>query len=211
MSRPAAWFLFLIVTATTSHAAWSPLYNPSHIRVRPGETVLVTVTAAWTSGVSYFPFSPMTLVSNDPDIATVEGTLLTTQPTQVRITGHRRGRTGAHFVQFGTRYDRYSPVIVVADETLPVTIAVDGVATVGSTITLRALSDEPDATFFWFQGRLDGGFQQEAGAGPEITFTPRVAGIYEYWVQIASPRGAGAASIRIEVTNSPARRRAVRH
>ncbi|HEY0140712.1 MAG TPA: hypothetical protein VGF48_07440 [Thermoanaerobaculia bacterium] len=210
MSRFAACAVALFLT-TAAHALWAPLYRPSYIQLRPGQTVTVTVSGAWVSGVSLYPFPHMTLRSDDPTIALVDGVLPTSSPTQVRITAIRPGVTGAHWIQWGSEYRAVSPMIVVAEEELPVAIAVEGVLALGKTVTLRAVSDEPDATFTWYNGRLDGVYSSAIGTGREITFTPSYPTRYDYWVRITSPRGAGASGISLEVVEPAPRRRAVRH
>jgi hypothetical protein len=103
-----------------------------------------------------------------------------------------------------------SPVIVVADQELPVEIKSASVATVGQPVTLRAVSAETDATFTWYWGPIGGLYTWEMGSGSEITVVPVAPLVFEYWVLMTSPRGAGTATIAIEVRR-PGRRRAASH
>lgn len=210
MSRIAGWLIALLF-ATSAQALWAPLYRPSYIQLRPGQTVTVTVSGAWISGISLYPFPEMTLRADDPSIAVVDGVLATAAATQVRVTGVRPGITGAHWIQWGSEYRAVSPLIVVAEEELPVAVAVEGVLALGKPVTLRALSDEPGATFTWYSGRLDGVYHSVVGQGREISVTPTYPTRYDYWVLVTAPRGAGASGVSLEVVEPVQRRRAVRH
>jgi hypothetical protein len=213
MSRIAAVLgLAALLLAGDAGAAWYPVFTPSYVQVRPGESVTVSVQASWLSGISLFPFSPMTFNAEEPAVATVAGYLPTTQPAPVHITGQHPGVTRVGVVEGGGGSPfPTAAVIVVAERELPVAIAIDGVLANGRPVTLRAVSDEPDATFTWYQGRLNGLYTWKAGTGREFNLVPAFPIIYEYWVLMQSPRGAGAVGITLQVQRPPARRRATRH
>lgn len=210
MIRPVAWLVALL-TAFAAEAAWFPVYEPSFIQIRPGQTVTVSVRGAWLSGVSLHPFPPMTLIADDPTIAAIDGHLPTQAPTPVRITGLRPGVTGARIIEREGPAYLASPIIVVAERELPVAIAIEGVLAPGGSLTLRAISDEAEATFTWYSGRLGSLFNQPIGTGREITFKPPYDGAHEYWVLMTSPRGAGVSGVTIGASAPTVRRRAVRH
>jgi len=180
------------------------LYLP-YVQVRPGETVTVHVHASWLSGISLVPFVPMTFTTEDLTVATVAGSLPTTARVPIQVTGHRPGVTQVR-VDNGLQYPTMA-LIVVAERELPVAIGINGIAGVGQTITLSAVSDAPDATFTWYQGRLNGLYTWEAGTGRELTLTLPYTAIYEYWVLMTTPDGAGAAGIVINTTQPQPRRK----
>lgn len=90
MTRFAAVFITALLLAAGADAAWYPVFQPSYIQVRPGETVTANVSGGWLSGIMLVPFVPMTFVSEDPAIATVEGHLPTTETAPPGIHVRRR-------------------------------------------------------------------------------------------------------------------------
>jgi hypothetical protein len=204
--------LTVLLLACSAQAAWYPVFTPSYVQLRPGETATLSVYGSWLSGISLIPFQPMTFDADDPTIATVEGYLPTTQPAVVHVTAHRAGVTRARVVERGSAPPfPTTPIIVVAEEELPVAIDVNGVLTAGQTITLKAVSDEPDATFTWYWGKVGGLFTWEVGHGRELNVVPTAPLVYEYWVLMTSARGAGAIGVALQVHPPPTRRRALRH
>jgi hypothetical protein len=209
MPARAAYLFPLLFLAVTARALWDPAFQPNYVQVKPGQTVTISASGAWTSGLVFVPFTPMTLVAEHPEIATVTGTLLSSGWAPVQVTGLRPGVTRVRVLERGGGpVPLTSAVIVVAEETLPAAIVVEGVVAPNQTITLRAVTDDPDATFTWFEGRLGGLYATEAGTGRERTVTiSRQSGVYEFWVLITSPRGAGASDVTFHVPRPPARRR----
>jgi hypothetical protein len=203
----------LLACASSAHAAWYPVFRPSFVQLRPGETATLTVHGAWLSGISYFPFSPMTFTTTDPAVAVIEGNLPTTHETPVQITAGQPGVARVLVVEYGGRSPfPTTPVIVVAEQELPVAIEAEGAPVVKQEITLRAVSDEPEAEFTWYTGPLNGLYTWMAGTGPELTVVPEAPLVYEYWVLMTSPRGAGTATIALVIHEQPTgRRRAIRH
>jgi hypothetical protein len=117
-------------------------------------------------------------------------------------------------LEMGDRLFPTSPFIVVAEQELPVAIGIDGVFQPGRPVTLRAIADQPEATFIWYRGRLNGWLypSYEVGQGREFTFVPEFAGGFEYWVLMTTPQGAGAAGLTVNVHQQPVpRRRSVIH
>lgn len=203
----------LLACASSAHAAWYPIFRPSFVQLRPGEQATLTVYAAWLSGISYYPFSRMTFAAQEPAVALVDGALPTTSETLVRVTARQPGMTRVYVVENGgiPAYPT-TPIIVVADRELPVDIETDGVLSVKQLITLRAVSDEPEATFTWYWGPINGPYTWEVGRGRELTVVPEVALVYDYWVLMMSPRGAGTASAALAIQEQPReRQRSVRH
>jgi hypothetical protein len=197
--------------ASGADAAWYPVFTPSYIQLRPGATATLDVHGAWLSGIALLPFQPMTFTAEDPTVATIEGSLPTTHMAQVRITARSPGVTRVSVVErFTGGLFPTSAVIVVADRELPVSIRVDGDLTAGKPITLHAVSDEPDATFTWYEGRLGGLFAWPTSTGREFSFEPAAGVVYEYWVLMTAPGGAGASGVTVAITKPPARRRSVR-
>lgn len=213
MSRCAATFILALFLAPAAHAAWYPVFQPSYIQVRPGETITVNVSGGWLSGIMLVPFVPMTFVSEDPSIASAEGFLPTNETAALSVTGLRPGVTRVRTLSgaSGTQLWGTSALIVVAERELPVAIAAEGILAPGNRITLRAISDEPDATFAWFHGRLNGLYVWPAGEGSEFSFVAGGPWIYEHWVVMTSQRGAGATGVTLTITKPPSRRRAVGH
>jgi hypothetical protein len=211
MFRSAAFLVVLLITCRVE-AAWYPVFTPSYIQLRPGETATLSVHGSWLSGIALIPFQPMTFTADDPTIATVDGYLPTTQPAPVHVTALRAGVTRVRLIERGSLPQ--SPtmaIVVVADQELPVAIEVNGILAAGHTTTLRAITDEPEATFTWYSGKIGGLYTSEVGKGRELDITPQAALIYEYWVLMQSPRGAGATGIALQVQERPTRRRALRH
>ena len=203
----------LLLATSTTHAAWTPIFRPGYVQLRPGETVTIQASGAWTSGVSLYPFTPFTFTSQDPGIATVEGHVPTgTASYDVRITGHTVGITHVRVVDPPAPADRPWAFIVVAEAELPVHIGIDGILAKDQAITLTAITGDPDATFTWYRGE-QARFEPPAGTGREHTFVPEFPAHFEYWVLATSPRGAGMASVVVKVRETPAppRRRAIRH
>lgn len=188
-------------------------FQPSYIQVRPRETITVDARAGWLSGIMLVPFVPMTFVSEDPSIASAEGFLPTIETAPLSVTGPRPGVTRVRTLggAGGTQLWGTSAFIVVAERELPVAIAAEGVLAPGNRITLRAISDESDAMFTWFNGRLNGLYVLPAGEGQQFTFVAEGPWIYEHWVLMTSPRGAGATGVTLTITKPPSRRRAAAH
>jgi hypothetical protein len=210
MARVALLLVTLSV-ASLAHAAWYPVFERVYIQVRPGETVSVPVQGAWLSGIHWYPFHPMSFAIDDPTIAAVQGSLMTTAKTTVQVTGLRPGVTRAHITGAAGGYRLSTlPVIAVAEEELPIAIGINGVLRTGNTLTLEVISDEPDATFTWFQGSMAGPYTWEVGSGRVWTVELTFSAIYEYWVLVTSPRGAGATGVSLHVEQSR-RRRAAHH
>lgn len=213
MRRCVGLLLVSVLIAPMAHAVWLPVFSPSYIQVRPGETSAVRASRVQV-GISLGPLVfPVTFASEDPTIATVEGSLTTEISTNVRIAGHQPGVTRVRVIESGSGpLLPTSPFIVVAEQELSVTIGIEGVLRPGREITLKAITDEPDATFTWYRGILNGGLypSYEAGTGSELTFVPAFASTFQYWVLMQTPKGAGAAGITVEVSRQPPRRRAAR-
>jgi hypothetical protein len=215
MSRAAASLIAaaaVLLVAGPAEAGWSPVFTPSYVQVRPGEKVTVSVYASWLSGIWLVPFTPMTFTSEAPAIATVTGYLPTTSAAAVEITGQQPGVTRVGVVERGGGSPfPTAAVIVVAERELPVEIAIDGILFSGHPVTLRAISDEPDATFTWYNGRFNGLYTWLEGTGRELKIVPDYPLVYEYWVLMQSPRGAGAIGITLQVQRPQPRRRAAQH
>jgi hypothetical protein len=213
MTRRRILLLVAFLSASAAHAAWYPVFEPSYIQLRPGETASMRVHAAWLSGVSLVPYTLMNFAAEDPTVATVEGSLPTTSSAPLRVTGHRPGVTRVRVIERGSGpVFSTAPVIVVAEQELQVAIAVSGVLLAGHPITLTAVSDAPDATFNWFSGRLGNSlYTWPVGSGRELSVTPTFATRYEYWVLMTTPTGAGSAGVVIDVVKAASRRRAVTH
>ena len=214
MSRRGLCILATLFLASAARAAWMPFFQPGYVVLRPGEATVVDASAGWASGLWYFPFStPWMFTSKDPSVATVQGHVLTSSQTwPIRIDAHRVGVTHVLIIDppiMGV--DREYMLIVVAERYEPVSIGVNGVFAPGRTITLSAVTDSPDATFTWYQGRLGQTTWGSVGTGRDLTFVPQFTTRYEYWVSMVSPTGAGASAIAVEVTDPRPRRRATRH
>lgn len=210
MSRYVLAIFGALLVACSAQAAYYAILEPSYVQVRPGETVEVQAYAGWLSGLMFFPFSPMTLTSADASIATVDGFLPTTAKTAVRITGHRPGIT--RMAVIGQPGASAFSMIVVADNELPLAIGVDAkVLAAGQPLTLRAVSDETDAEFTWFSGRLGASNTGPIGTGREITITPQSPFSNAYWVLMTTPTGAGAAGLSLDLASGKPRRRAAGH
>lgn len=211
MSRRGLCILATLFVASAAQAAWTPIFQPNYILLRPGEATTVTVFGAWTSGIMLVPFQPWTFTSKDPTVASVEGNVPNANASYtLRIDAHRVGVTHARIVNPSAPVDRDYMLIVVAERYLPVSIGVNGTFAPGYPITLTAVSDEPDATFTWHWGKL-GEPSWVVGTGREITFVPEFTAHFEYWVSMITPNGAGAASIVVVVRDPLDRRRSVRH
>src|SRR5262245_28237613 len=154
MSRAAGWLVISLALAPTmAQAVWLPVFRQSYIQLRPGETVSVRADRV-QEGISLDPLVfPVTFAGQDPTIATVEGELTTSFSTMVTITAHRPGVTRVRILEMGDRLFPTSPFIVVAEQELPVKIGFNDVFQPGRPFTLRAIADQPDATFIWYHGR----------------------------------------------------------
>ena len=201
----------LLFMTGSAKAAWYPIFQPGYLQLKPGQTVTVSAHAAWLSGISYHPFTTMTFAAEDPSVATVTGTLVTSAATPLQVTALQPGVTRVRVLEHGDgSVMPTSMFIVVAEETLPVAIAIDGVIAPDETVTLRVISNEPEATFRWYAGGLNGLYAFEAGSGRELQLTLSAGIIYEYWVIITTPLGAGAGGITIQAVRPPGRTRATR-
>jgi hypothetical protein len=213
VNRLVGWLVMSVLVTPMAHAVWLPGFKPSYIQLRPGETVTVRADRV-QHGISVGPLVvPTTFASQDPTIATVEGSLTTETSTDVRITALQPGLTRVRIIESGNGpLFPTSPFIVVAEQELSVAIGIDGGLYPWQPITLKAITDEPDATFTWYRGPLDSWLyaSYEAGTGPELTFVSPYIGGFDYWVLMQTPQGAGAAGITVKVTEPP-RRRAARH
>ena len=210
IGRAALLISILFITAG-AHAAWYPVFDPSYLQLKPGQTVTVSAHAAWLSGISFHPFTTMTFAAEHPAIAAVSGTLLTSAPAPLQVTGLQPGVTRVRVLERGEGpVSPTSMIIVVAEETLPVSIAIEGVVAPDHTVTLKAISEAEDATFTWYAGRLNGLYSFEAGSGPELDVTLSEGIIYEYWVLVSTPTAAGASGVTIQTVKPPGRRRATR-
>jgi hypothetical protein len=209
--RAAALALALGCASTIAQAAWTPIFEPHYVRIRPGETVTVSVFGAWTSGISLYPFVPWTFASGDPAVASVEGFVPNANERfTLRITGHKPGIAHARITDPPAPVDRNYMVIAVTEREIPVSIGVSGVFRTGRPFTLTAVTSEPEATCTWHWGKL--GELAEVGTGCEITYTPTFTANFEYWVLVEAPDGGiGASSIVIQVVDPLPRRRSVRH
>jgi hypothetical protein len=208
--RRATFGTLLVLVAWSAKAGWYPVFSPSFVQLRPGESATL-IARGWFSGISLDPFTPMTFVAEDPAVAVIDGFLPTAQPVTVRITARRPGVTRALVLERGDAPPLpTSPVIVVADQGLLVEVRVDGTTAVGQPLRLRATSAEADATFTWYWGPIGGLYTWEIGNGRELTVVPTAPLVYEYWVLMTSPRGAGTASIAVKVERQ-GHRRAVIH
>ena len=207
-----AWILAAMAVAPAAQAVWLPVFTPSFVQLRPGETASIRASRV-QFGISLGPHVfPVTFAAEDPEVAEVEGSLTEDVVTHVRIAGLRPGVTRIRVVESGNGpLIPTAAFIVVAEQVLPVSIAVDGAAQRGHPFALRAITPAPDAQFTWYLGAFNGGMyvSYEVGKGPELTITPQYTGNYEYWVLMTSSSGAGAAATVVKVTESP-RRRAVR-
>jgi len=215
VKRYAGWLVVGTLLAPAAQAVWLPVFTPSYIQLRPGETVSVRADRV-QEGIGLGPLVfPVTFVSGDPTIATVEGSLTYDVSTQVRITAHQPGVTRVRILEAGDRpLFPTAPFIVVAEQELAVEIGVDGVVYQGHEIRLKAIADQPDATFTWYRGRLNGWRWPSyvAGEGRDFTFVPDFTGGFDYWVLMTTPQGAGAAGITVNVLKPPpARRRSAGH
>jgi hypothetical protein len=201
----------LLGLASTAQAGWYPVFSNTYVHLKPGQEITLTVQGAWLSGISYYPFTPMTFASQDPAVATVTGSLQTSAPAEVHIVAGAPGTTRIDVLERAYMTFPTVPVIVVAEEELPVEIEVHGILAPGHTVVLHAATDEPDATFTWYWGALGDLYTWETGTGQDLTFTANWTGVYEYSVVMQSPRGAGAATAAFRVTQLPQRRRSIRH
>ena len=194
MRTRLAGLVFTLLIAVSSHAGYSAFFQPSYIQVHPGEIAVVHVFAGWTSGISYYPFPGMTFDTDDATVATIEGDLPTTQEKLVLIHANQRG----HALVRETGREWPWAFVSVADAELPVSIGVNGVLARGETITLTAITDDPDATYTWYWGKL-GVPWSKAGEGKTLTFVPEFTANFEVWVYAESPRAAGAAETTVIV------------
>lgn len=214
MRRALLVFAFTLLVASRAHAAWWPVFSPTtYVQLRPGESITLNVQASWLSGISLVPFLPMTFAAEDASVASVDGYLPATSPeVPVRITAVRPGVTRLRIVESGLAFSTL-PLIVVAEDELPLAIEVSGVLAPGRPVTLKAVSDEPDATFTWYWGSLGGmhTYFWKVGEGREVVVTENLPLQYSYWVLMTSPRGAGAKSVSIQLSEPASKRRAARH
>ncbi|MGN6182116.1 MAG: hypothetical protein ACTHQM_00500 [Thermoanaerobaculia bacterium] len=212
--RRALFVLTLLIAKARADAAYWPVFTPTtFVQLRPGETITLNVYASWLSGISVYPFSPMTFAADDPVVANVSGYLPASWPAvPVRITALQPGMTRVRIVETGIVFAT-SPVIVVADNELPLAIEVNGVLAAGNTVTLKAISDAPDATFTWYAGELGGQitYTWEVAQGREFSFAVDTASEHSYWVFMRSPHGASARSVTLKVRQPLTRRRAANH
>ena len=210
--RPAAFAIVATLVAASANASWLPVFSPNVIQLRPGQSTTITAQGAWF-GWSYVPFMPMTFTAADPAIAAVTGSLPTTKPVSVQITALQPGVTRLGVLQSGGAFILpTSPIIVVADRELAVSVAASDPQIVGQNVTLSAASDDPDATYAWYGGRPNGDLSiWQVGTGPTVTVVPLGLYVHEYWVLATSPRGAAIATIAFHPKPAPRRRRATGH
>lgn len=201
----------LFAAAVAAQAAHTPFIMPSYVQVRPGETTKAQVSAAWRSGVSWYPFTgTWSFTSEDPSIATIDGVVLSGGGTQydLKITGLQPGITYARVVDASGPTEGRWATVVVTENDLPVYIAVNGVVAKGHPVTLTVVTDEPDAAITWYAGAFGYDIRWgQVATGRQFTFVPQYNGSFAYWVVVMSPGAAGAAGITVDVHESPVRRR----
>ena len=202
----------LALLACSAKAVWYPVFSPSFVQLRPGESSTIVVRGVW-SGIFMEPFRPMTFEADNPNVAIIAGSLPTTLPETLYIRALQPGVTRVRVMDStGSPAFPTSPIIVVADRTLAVRVETDDPLIVGRSITLRAVSDEPDSQFIWYTGRLADILAWQVGRGPTMTVMPTVAIVHEYWVIMTAPRGAGLAAVALDIKQpTPSRRRATGH
>src|SRR5262245_16451014 len=128
MRRYAGWLVVSALILPAAEAVWLPVFTPSYIQLRPGETVSVRADRV-QEGISLGPLVyPVTFATQDPAIATAEGSLTNDVSTMVRVTGLQPGVTRIRIIESGNGpLFPTSPFVVVAEQELSVVIAMEGV------------------------------------------------------------------------------------
>lgn len=201
----------LVVTllfAWNASAAWYPKLDGNLVRVEVGETVKVRVSAAWT-GFSVVPWTPWIFESSRPDVAQVDGAMLNSQPTHMRITGLRPGHATGMIRPWSSYYS--VDVTVVCGQESPVQAAEPRQATkIGEAVALRAVTPiAARTTFTWYHGLVGDMSAPIAGSGPEIPFATNDPGQHHAWVLATTPCSSSTAQFTIDA--AAPKRRGVRH
>jgi hypothetical protein len=206
--RRIVFALLLLSLSATASAAWYPSLDGNMARIEVGETVTVRVRAIWT-GLMVIPWMPWTFESSNPDVARVQGQMLSSQPGEMRITGVSPGHARGLIRPMSAFYS--VDVTVVCGKESPIQAAEpQQTAKTGEAITLRAVTPIANrTTFTWYHGLVGDMSAPIAGSGPEIAFATNDPGTHYAWVLATTPCSSTTAQFEIDAV-SP-RRRSARH
>lgn len=199
-----------LLLSSSAFATWNPSFSSTSERMTVGETRTIFLRAVW-SGLTYFDFTPWVCVSDDDDVAVVQGGLKRLNTIgEVKVTALRPGTAYVQIVQpHGHRWGPFVK-IVVQPQPVRVTIASSAMTSIaGRPLTLVAIGEPAPLTFTWYRGHVGDTTTPLPASGEELTVTPATAGRYDFWVLAAAPHGVSGAEITIEVLPPP-RRHAVR-
>jgi hypothetical protein len=190
-------------------ATWNPSFSSTLERMTVGETRTISLQAVW-SGLTYNQFSPWVCVSDDKNVAIVQGGLKRLGTIgEVKITAVRPGTAYVQIVQpLGHRWGPFVKIIV-QPQPVRVTIASSAMTSIaGRPLTLVAIGEPAPLTFTWYRGHLGDTAQPLPASGEELTVTPTIPGRYDFWVLATAPHGVSSAEFTIDVVPPP-RRQAV--
>lgn len=202
--------LAALLSAASAHASWYPKFDTNWVTMQVGEKRTVTVQAQW-SGITDYGFSGWVFGSTNPEVATVQGSLMELGGVGiVEITAVAPGTATLKWSsdvqsEWGPRFIE---IEVGADVTPPRIDQSALATTVGKPVTLSVNYPGAYCWCVWYAGRA-GDTSRELGGGRDLIVTPSQIGKQYYWVQVITPFVMSSAETSIEVKGG--RQRSVRH